>query len=220
MRTLDQPKPPRRRPFRPAALADGDLALLEPTTDLESLRYAGLRLEKLDIGIGSVVNGCEFDDVAADELSLDNSRAVETRFHQLGVPSLRMARTILRDVEFDASRLGAVEAYDLDAQTVHFIGCRISYLNLRGSKLLDFTFTDCVIEDIDLAQVNARRFAFPNTRIQALTLHNTTVADFDLRGAELESVRGWASLRGATVTADQLAHLAPQMAVEMGLRVD
>lgn len=219
MRTLDQPKPPRLRPFRPGALADGDLELLQQTTDLESMRYAGLRLDTLDIGVGSVVNVCEFDDVMVDELSLDNSRAVETRFHQLSAPSLRLSRTVLRDVEFVGSRLGAIDAFDLDARSVHFRSCRISFLNLRGAKLSDVAFTDCVIDEIDIAQGDARRVAFPGTRIGVLSLHATKVGDFDLRGAELMSVRGWPSLAGAVVSEEQVTFLAPQLAAELGLRI-
>ncbi|MCC2594202.1 pentapeptide repeat-containing protein [Tessaracoccus sp. OS52] len=219
MRGSDGPKPPQLRAVDFGTLTEGQARSLEPNADLFAHRWAGLRTTKLDLGKGSVVNGCEFDDVVVDELTLASSRFVDTRFHLLAVPVLRMARSALRDVEFDGCRLGAVEAFDLDAKAVHFRNCRISYLNLRGSKLLDVAFTDCIVDELDLLQADAKRIAFAGSRVGSLAVHNSKVADFDLRGAELSAVSGWVSLAGATLSEDQLMFLAPQIAAELGIRV-
>lgn len=219
MRASDGPKPPQLRPLSLGELSQGSRALLEPNTDIYGVRYADIREDRLDLGKGSVVNGSHFSDVVVDEFVVASSRLVETRFEQTAAPVVKAARSAWRDVEFDGGRLGAIEAFDLDGRAVHFRGCRISYLNLRGSKLLDFSFTDCIIDELDLLQADARRFAFPGSRIGSLTVHNSKVADFDLRGAELSSVSGWTSLAGATLTEEQLMLLAPQMAAELKIRV-
>ena len=46
------------------------------------------------------------------------------------------------------------------------------------------------------------------------------LTDVDLRGADLDTVRGIASLKGATVSFEQLMTLAPALAEELGLRVE
>lgn len=200
-------------------LFDGENELLRPGAELDDLRLAGIRGEKIDVS-GSNTSGCEFDDVVADEFSIATSRVAETRFAAVGVPLFRMARSVFRDVEFDGGRLGAVEAYDLQARALHFRGCRLNYLNLRGSTLTDVAFTDCQIDELDLGQATVERMGFPGSRIGALTMHNAVLKNVDLRGVELGVVNGAASLKGATISSQQLMDLAPQLARESGIRVD
>ncbi len=199
-------------------LFDGEPELLVPGADLDDLRFVGVRGEQLDVS-RSNTSGCEFDDVVADEFSVATSRVAESRFTQFGVPLFRMARSVLRDVEFVGGRLGAVEAYDVSCKAVHFRGCRLNYLNLRGSKLTDVAFTDCEIDELDLGQATVERMGFQGSRIGVLSLHQAMCKDVDLRGAALEVVNGAASLKGATISPEQLAGLAPQLAREFGIRV-
>ena len=199
-------------------LFDGEVELLASGADLNDLRLAELRGGHVNIS-GSTTSGCEFDDVVADEFNISTSRVSESRFTHMGVPFLRMARSVLRDVEFMGGRLGAVEAYDVQCRSVHFHGCRLSYLNLRGSKLSDVAFTDCQIDELDLGQATMERVGFEGSRIGVLSMHQATCKDVDLRGAVLEVVNGAASLKGATISGEQLVGLAPQLAREFGIRI-
>ena len=52
-----------------------------------------------------------------------------------------------------------MEAYESELRSVHFVGCKLSFVNLRGAELLDVAFTDCVIEELDLGQSKVRRVA-------------------------------------------------------------
>lgn len=210
--------PPRIDPLVLENLFDGETSLLTAGADLDALRFAGLRDEVVDIS-GSTTMGCEFEDVVADEVSIATSQIAEVRFRQFGVPLFRMARAVLREVEFVGGRLGAVEAYDVQCRAVHFSGCRLNYLNLRGSKLADVAFTNCQIDELDVGQATLERVSFTGSHIGTLSLHGGTLKDVDLRGADLEVVNGAASLKGATISPDQLMGLAPQLAAEFGIRV-
>ena len=209
---------PRIDPLVLENLFDGEVDILRPGADLDALRFAGVRSGKVDIS-GSTTMGCEFDDVVADEFSIATSQVAEVRFRQFGVPLFRMARSVLREVEFDGGRLGAVEAYDLSCRAVHFTSCKLNYLNLRGSTLRDVAFTDCQIDELDLGQATAERMRFSGSRIGVLSLHGGTFTDVDLRGAVLEVVNGATSLKGVTISPEQLTGLAPQLAAEFGIRV-
>lgn len=213
------PRPPHLKSIRIGDLPDGDPSYLEENTDLESVAYRGINTDALDLGVGSSINTCKFSDITADEFSVDSSRVVETLFEGVSFPSLRAGRATFRDVEFEASRLGSVDAFDTSMRSVRFRDCRINFINLRGAKLADVVFQDCVIDEIDIAQGEATRIAFPGTRLGKLSVHRTNVKDFDLRGAELGGVTGWASLAGAVVSEEQVTYLAPQMAAELGLRI-
>ncbi len=105
-------------------------------------------------------------------------------------------------------------------RAMHFRGCRVNYLNLRGSTLTDVTFTDCQIDELDLGQATVERVRFTGSRIGTLTLHNTALKDVDLRRAELGVVNGAASLTGATMSMQQLMDLGPQLARESGIQID
>ncbi len=219
MRAHDLVLEPRIDPFVLGHLFDGEAELLGPGAELDDLRFSGIRGEKIDVS-GSNTSGCDFEDVVADEFSIATSRVAETRFSTFGVPLFRMARSVFRDVEFDGGRLGAVEAYDMQGRAVHFRGCRLNYLNLRGSTLIDIAFTDCQIDELDLGQATVERMGFPGSRIGTLTMHKAVLKDVDLRGAELGAVNGAASLKGATISTQQLLDLAPQLARESGILVD
>lgn len=218
MRVRDSVPAPRIDQLILKNLFDGEAELLRPGAELDDLRLCAIHDSHIDVS-GSNTSGCEFEDVVADEFSIATSRVAETRFTHFGVPFFRMARSILRDVDFNGGRLGAVEAYDLKGRAVHFRDCRLNYLNLRGSTLADVAFTDCQIDELDLGQATVERMGFPGSRIGTLTMHNATLKDVDLRGAVLDIVNGAASLKGATISPDQLMGLAPQLARESGILV-
>lgn len=209
---------PRMDPLVLGNLLDGETGLLAAGSDLDAMHFAGVREQGVDIS-GSTIVGCEFDDVVADEFSVATSQVAEVRFRQFGVPLFRMARSVLREVEFDGGRLGAVEAYDVQCRALHFKGCWLNYLNLRGSKLFDVAFTDCQIDELDLGEVTAQRMLFTGSRVGILSLYGGALTDVDLRGAALEVVNGAASLKGATISSEQLMALAPQLAAEFGILV-
>lgn len=94
---------PRIDPLVLKNLFDGDSTLLAPGAELDDLRLAGIRGERIDVS-GSNTSGCMFEDVVADEFSIATSRVVETRFVTFGVSLFRMARSVFRDVEFDGGR--------------------------------------------------------------------------------------------------------------------
>lgn len=200
-------------------LGEGDPDDLEPNTDLQGVRFRRIGEGRIDLGGGSVIAHCEFSEVTADELSLASSRVEESRFTQLGVPVLKAARSNLRHVTVEAARLGAIEAYEANWKSVHFRGCKIDYLNLRGAETLDLLFTDCVIGELDLVQARTRRVRLAGTRLGNLTVHGSTLVDFDLRDAELARVTGVGELKGAVVSPLQLVWLAPALAAEFGIRV-
>lgn len=199
-------------------LAPGDVDDLRPRTDLEGEQFLDLDLGLVALN-GARLDATAIDGLRADDLDVKATRFTEVRLGQLDVPSVRAARTQWREVEL-SGRLGSIEAYEADWRSVHFIGCKIGYLNLRGAELTDVAFTDCQITDLDLVGTTARRVAFAGSRIDQLTLRDGRLNDVDLRGAQLAGIQGLASLRGATVSEEQLLLLAPLLAVELGLRVE
>jgi uncharacterized protein YjbI with pentapeptide repeats len=212
------PKPPRIDPLRLDDLADGDPDDLSPRADLEATAYADLALPALALR-DARLDAVRLSQVAADEADLRGVRLSEVDLDQVSLPVVRAARGDWRDVRV-SGRLGSVEAYETQWRGVRFVGCKLSYLNLRGAELLDVGFTDCVIDELDLMGATATRIAFTGCRVTHLSVQDATLTDVDLRGADLEVVDGLAGLRGATVSDDQLTRLAPLLAAHLGIMVD
>ena len=190
-------------------LADGDPeADLGRSADLESVRFTDLVLDRLDLG-GARLDGVHLARVSADEADLKGSRLTEVDLDQVSLPVVRAARSQWRDVRV-TGRLGSLEAYDSQWRSVHFVGCKLSYVNLRGAELIDVLFTDCIIEELDLVGAVATRTGLVDTRVANLDVQGARLADFDLRRATFDAVDGLAGLRGATLSPDQLSLLGPE----------
>ena len=135
------------------------------------------------------------------------------------LPVVHATRSQWRDVTV-SGRLGSVEAYDGQWRSVHLVGCKISYLNLRGAELVDVAFTDCTIEELDLVNARVRRVALTGTRVEHLNVQHSQLHDLDLRGAQLSAIDGIMDLRGAVIGPEQLTLLAPLLADALGLTVE
>jgi len=199
-------------------LVDGDPAELRGSAQLESVRYTGLVLSHLSLA-GADVVAAEFLGLSADEADLKGARLSEVRLDRVDVPVVRGARSRWRDVHV-TGRIGSLEAYESELRSVHFVGCKLSFVNLRGAELLDVAFTDCVIEELDLVQSKVRRVRVDGCRIAHLDVQHSELHDFDLRRAELESIAGLTHLRGTTISPYQLTLIAPVLATELGIRVE
>lgn len=199
-------------------LVDGDPAELRTKAYVEAARFADLVLPHLDLA-GAELVAVQFRGVSADETDLRGARLSEVELDQIDLPVVRAARSQWRDVRV-TGRIGSLEAYETDLRSVHFVGCKLSFVNLRGAELMDVAFTDCVIEELDLVQAKARRVRFSGTRIGQLDVQHGALHDVDLRGAELQGVTGVAHLRGATFSPHQLDRLAPLLAQEIGIKIE
>lgn len=133
---------------------------------------------------------------------------------------MRGGRGDWRDVRVEGARIGSAELYENHWGSVHFVDCKITYLNLRGATLRDVAFTRCSIEELDLGEATAQSLAFHGSTLQILDLQRAELKDVDLRGAELHKIVGLDRLRGVTVSSAQLGQLAPLLAAEFGIGID
>lgn len=199
-------------------LEEGDPDELGRDADLDGVRYADLVVPLLDLQ-GARVASTQWAGLTAAEADLRGARFHEVELDRVNVPVMRAARSQWRDVVV-SGRLGSVEAYEAQWRSVQVVGCKISYLNLRGAEVTDLAFTDCVIEELDLLEVVARRVRLSGTRIGQLNVQHADLRDVDMRGATFDAVDGVLGLRGATVSPDQLSLLAPLLAAGLGLDVE
>ncbi|MHA7987786.1 pentapeptide repeat-containing protein [Rathayibacter sp. CAU 1779] len=223
---MPRPKPlatPHIDRFELFDLTDAAPSDLRPHSVNEAVAFASPHdphvLEGTDLP-GIELSECLLSGLDLSDVRMIDSRLRETRLDGVTASVLAAQGGDWRDVEVLGSRLGAVELYESVWHSVRLHGCKLGFVNLRASELVDVVFEDCTIDELDLGDAKATRLAFPGCRIGVLEASHARLVDVDLRGAELEQVRGVASLRGAVVSFDQLLGLAPALAGELGIRVE
>ncbi|WP_344884549.1 pentapeptide repeat-containing protein [Zhihengliuella alba] len=199
-------------------LDDGAPAALTPGATVEGLRFGQVSGPVLDL-TGARLDGVAFESLTADRLELRGAVLNEAVVEHVDVPVVGAVASRWRDVTL-SGRLGSVEAYEAELRSVHFVGCKLSFVNLRGADLLDVAFTDCVIEELDLSGSQLRRVQLSGTRVGRLEIDRARLEDVDLRRTDIETVSGLEHLRGATFGPHHLAQLAPLMARALGLRIE
>ncbi|OIH92561.1 pentapeptide repeat-containing protein [Curtobacterium sp. MCBA15_001] len=179
-----------------------------------TLDLAGQRLPDLE------VEECVIDVLHADDADLRGLRLHDSVVETLDAPVLRASSSTWREVRVGGGRVGSAELYDAGLNGVEFIGMKFGFVNLRGARVTDVVFRDCVIDELDIADARLLRVSFEGTRIRAAEGSNTRIEHVDLRSADLDRVERLEGLRGATIASDQLFTLAPLLAAQAGYRVD
>jgi uncharacterized protein YjbI with pentapeptide repeats len=98
-------------------------------------------------------------------------------------------------------------------------GLKIDYLDLSGARVTGVTFEEVVIDELELAEADLRSVRFESSTIETLSASSARFTDVDLSGARLRTIGGIASLRGATISPEQLIDVAPLLAAHLGIVV-
>lgn len=204
--------------FTLGELTTGHPEELVSRAELSSVSFTDYEAPHLDL-TGASLDGVLFEDVKVDRAVLTGASFTETVFSRIDVPTVSASRSRFVDVTVNG-RIGSFDASNAYLRSVHFVGCKLSFVNLHGAELLDVTFSDCSIDDLDLVSSSVRRVSFEHTRVGNLSVQHSTLQDFDLREADLHGIAGLDHLRGATVSTHQLVLLAPLMAAQFGLKIE
>jgi uncharacterized protein YjbI with pentapeptide repeats len=102
---------------------------------------------------------------------------------------------------------------------VIFAECKLDSWNFRGTTLTDVTFENCLLRDADFGGATLKRVRFPGCTLTRADFSRVTLNRADLRGAELDIIAGYESLRGAIMTTAQLISIAPVLARQIGIDI-
>ena len=210
---------PRIGTLRLAHLVDGDSGQLQPHESYDGERYVAADLSG-DALAGISFSECEFLDLSAHETDFRSASFSDTRFERLNAPIFSAPRSSFREVVVEGSRVGSAEFYEANWASVHFVNCKLGFVNLRGAELQDVLFTNCVIDELDLGGSRASRVSFVASQVNSLDLSRATLKSVDLRGLEMRQLTNLEGLRGATVSDAQITELAPLFAAHFGIVVE
>lgn len=218
MPSLSRLNAPNVDPLVLPQLAAGFSGDLSPGCDLDGLEFSGLELP--DELSGASLLECEITDCRVTRLQLRGGRMLHTRITGLSAPALLAYGSSWRDVEINASRIGAFDATDAEVRRVVFQESKLGWLNLRSSTVRDVVFRNCTFDEVDFGGAKTERVRFENCRAQKLTLTNAQSKHLDLRGLDFAAFEGFEGLRGTVLNHEQLMYMTKGFAAHLGVTVE
>jgi uncharacterized protein YjbI with pentapeptide repeats len=177
-------------------------------------------------------------DLRSEQLTGLTFETVRVKGCRLGGAELRRLRC--RRVVFDTCDLANSRWLDCELGDVAFLDCRFTGASIAGGRFADLVVRACQLrlaklshlgrphaqlEGCDLRGALLMESDLSDARFAACDLSdaelfNVDLQGSDLRGNELDGLRGVGCLRGATVDALQLLALGPALAAHVGLVVE
>lgn len=212
------PVAPKVAPLRLAGLSDGAADDLVAGETYDRQRFASPTLRGRDLA-GITLSECELVDWEVRDTLLADASLLETRIVRLFATGFRAPRSTMRQLEVDDARIGAVELMEARLRSVVFTDVRLGFVNLRGAALTDVVFRDCVLEGVDVGDASLTRVSFEGCRAGELDLTRAKLKDVDLRGLQVERIRGLEGIAGATLSHLQVVGLAETFAAHLGIHI-
>lgn len=210
-KTHRMPSPSDQRTY-PAAVFEGrDL-------DLDAFVFEGTDFTRAHVEGASFLE-CTLVACDVTEAALDGSRWSDCAWERVHGVGFSLAEASLVEMTIEQCRLAAVSAWGSHWRDVTVRGGKVDFLNLRGAKLKDVAFEDCVLIDLDLQEAACDGVTFSGCTLVEPVFGRGHYERLDLSGAQLRSPKGLATLRGATISRLQLIDVAENLAAELGLRV-
>lgn len=193
----------------------------------DEVRFTGADLagsDDPDDRSGSSAAGSRFLDCVVEDADLTGARLGATRWTDCRWTRVRgagveLADAALQDVVVEEARLGAPAAYGSTWRRVTVRGGKVDFLNLRGARLQEVAFEDCVLVEPDFAGATLTGVTFHGCTLQSAQWSGATLTRVDLSEASVLAPQGVTSLRGAMISRPQLIDLADVLASQLGIVV-
>jgi len=167
----------------------------------------------------AAITECAVIEAAVERIDLTGSTLVDVDVRELRATTLAARSARLRRVRIVGGRIGTLDLADADLDEVELRGVRIDYVSLAAARVSDLLIAETTIGTFDMPNATIARMAFVDCRADEVDSRGIRAKDLDLRGLEAVSYLDPASLRGATLSPRQVAHLAPALAHSLGIRV-
>jgi uncharacterized protein YjbI with pentapeptide repeats len=209
----------------------GDRSMRVPGVEEAELRPASLS-EEFEIESG-LVDGGDYAGLHA-EGTVETSVIQHVDLSGAKLGPLTLADVIVRDVELSNASLQQVVARRVEWRTCRGIGlklsvelasdlsiadCRLDYANIHLEKVKGLAvFTGCSFRDATISG-NLSDTVFLDCDFVDTEFRVKGATRCDLRTSRIASARGFLTLRGAAISAEQAVALSTMIAAEAGLRV-
>lgn len=211
----------------------GDLTILTPDLDprdldpideppVDELREAlvdgadwpGLQLDAADIRLSHLIRA------NLTQAVWRGTTIYACRFEQVDLSGARLTEATIERCEFIACRLTGLQLTESVLKNVLFENCRLDYATLTQVRTTGSTaLLGCNLDHATLTRCALPQVAINRCQMSEVELDDCDLHGVDLRGNNLSTLVGIASLRGSVVTAHQIGELAATLARELTLTV-
>lgn len=143
------------------------------------------------------------------DLILDDCMLFASDFDESGWQRIQVNRGIMSGVVLSAALL----------KDITFIGVKMDLANFRFAKLKQVKFEDCDLTEADFLSAEMKDVVFSNCRLHKATFAQCKLQGVDLRGSQLDEIKGIQSLQGVTISSSQLFELSHDLAASIGIKV-
>ena len=169
----------------------------------EHVRIVGTELRGVTL-TGANLHRCTLTDARLVECELSGAMFTESQWLRVEMVNCRMSGFVvsqsrLRHVRFVEDKLDGADFRIVNAEHVVFDQCAIPDADFYDARLQSVSFDRCDLRRVHVSGVAAR--------------------ELQLHGSQLEGLRGAASLRGASISFDQVLPLALGIFNELGITV-
>lgn len=203
----------------PNLSASSDLGVLfDEDDDLEELHVADSQSPGLETSGATIRDSLiEKSDLSATDMKrfdVHNCKIVGTN-----LTGSKFAESSWRTIAITGCRASGVQFQNSTLSDVRFVDSKLDLANFRFATMKNVIFENCILDDVDFNDAALKNIEFISCRLNKVSFTGAKMSGVDLSQSTLEEVRGIGSLRGATISEDQLVQLAPYFAAEAGLKI-
>jgi uncharacterized protein YjbI with pentapeptide repeats len=164
----------------------------------------------------SVVQGGDWTGGRLAGCTFTNSWLIDSDLSSSQWKGVTLDRCVVR-----GCRLTGAQLTDVTMKNVALQGCGLDYATLQGVRIKGAVIIDgCSLQNIAMQMCDLRQFTVNDSRFTGAIFENCDLRGADLRGNDFSGITGVASLRGATITPDQIVTLAYALVDELQLTVE
>lgn len=153
------------------------------------------------------------------ERRLTGLRCSDVRFEGCDLAGARLEGATLTRVEFVRCRMTGTVLSGAQLQDVQILDCVANLIALRMAKANFLRIAGSSLREADLYQAALNTSRINECDLTGADFSQASVPDLDLRGSTLDGLVSPSSLRGASITTEQLFELSGPLASEAGITV-
>ena len=206
-------------PLERLALEPLDLAIhgIAPDEEFGRCRVGGA-------GTGTAASNVRFKECVLAQANLDNADLTKLRTERTLILGSSLAGVNLQEsshfnLSVRKSRLTGLKLTDSYLEDCEFLDCTLSLSLFRFAQLKRVTFTGCSLRGIDLSSAKLKEVRFIDCDLGEAEFSRSVLQQVDLRGSTINGIQGVLSLKGATISSEQLMGLAHTLAGQVGITV-
>ncbi len=152
-------------------------------------------------------------------ISIERSDIFSCEFKNCNFTASKLPNSSWHVVLVDGARCSGMQVSNSTFKNVRFANSKLELMNFRFSTIENCVFEDCVLDDVDFYNAKLKNVAFINCTINNITFASAKMLKVDISKSQLEGIKGSSSLKGLTISYDQLMQLAPYFAAEVGIKI-